>query len=129
MKRGDRSGCGRARAREDSTHVLNLVFVESRNSVNDHVGQAATKVDDFMHQEGHDAGGESVILPPKVPSSPEALSNVEVNIDLGDLLENSVVVGRCRRVETGRYGGVEGGERRGSGRQLLDLCCFFGGRI
>lgn len=41
----------RARERADNTHVLNLVFVESRDSVNDHVGQAATKVDDFMHHE------------------------------------------------------------------------------
>lgn len=103
------------------THVLNLVLVEGGDGVNQHVGQAAAKVDNFVHCEGHDAGGEGIILPPEVPSSPQALGNVEVNIDLGDLFKDGVVIGSCCRVETGGYGGIERGERRGSRRQLLDF--------
>lgn len=74
------------------TYVLNLVLVESGNRVDDNPWQTAAKVDNFVHHERHDARGEGVILHVQVPSSPCTLENAEVDIDLGDLLKDGIVI-------------------------------------
>lgn len=105
-----------------STYVLNLVLIECRNGVDDDPWQAATKVDNFVHHERHDAGGEGIILHVQVPSSPGTLENAEVDIDLGDLLENGVILcgrKRRRRVDASGDRGVERGERRAPAKELL----------
>ena len=52
---------------------MNLVFVEVGYPVNDDPGQGAAKVDYFVHDEGHDAGGKNIVLHEGVPGEPEAL--------------------------------------------------------
>lgn len=112
VKKKKGGGGAAERPRIEITHILNLVLVEGRNAVDNNVGEAAAKVDNLVHHEGHDTGGEGVILHVQIPSGPEALEDIELDIDLGDLFEDGEVVGRCRRVEPGGDGRVEGGERR-----------------
>lgn len=78
--------------RGGGTYVLNLVPVEGGNGVDDDPRQAASKVDNLVHHERHDTGGEGVILHVQVPGGPGALKNAEVDIDLGNLLEDGVVL-------------------------------------
>ena len=49
------------------TDVLNLVLVEVGNGVDDHPGNRAAKVDNFVHEEAHDSGRNRVILHPEIP--------------------------------------------------------------
>lgn len=78
----------------ESWHLLalDLVLAEVGDLIRDHEGDASAEVDDFVHDEAHDTGSEGVILHEQVPSSPEALSNVEVNIVLGNFFEDGKVV-------------------------------------
>lgn len=63
-----------------STYVLDLVLVEHGHSVDDHPRERATKVDEFVHDERHDAGGEDIVANVCVPGQPHALKDVEVDI-------------------------------------------------
>ena len=67
--------------------VLNFILIEVGNAVDDKPWEGAAKVDDLVHQEGHDAGREHIILNIGVPRSPHALKDVEVDIVLGDLVK------------------------------------------
>lgn len=96
----------------EHTHVLDLVLVEGGYGVNYDPGQTATKVDDLVHHEGHDAGGEGVILHVQIPRGPEALCDAKLDMDLGHLLEDGEVVGWCCRVQPTGDSGVDGRERR-----------------
>jgi len=69
------------------THVLNLVFVEIWNAVDDHPRQRSTKIDNLVHEKGHDASGQDIIADKGVPGSPETLKVVELNIVFGDFFE------------------------------------------
>ena len=80
-----------------STYVLNLVLVEKRNAIDDHPGQRAAKVDKFVHQEGHDAGGEHIVANVCVPRHPQLFKVIEVYIVLGHLFELVPVRVRCVR--------------------------------
>ena len=53
-----------------STHVLDLVFVQEGEAVNDDPGQRAAKVNNLMHDKGHDAGGKDIVLHEGVPCRP-----------------------------------------------------------
>jgi hypothetical protein len=64
------------------TYFLNLVFLEVGNLVDDDPWQAAAEVDDLVHDEAHDAGGEHIIADVCVPRGPHALEVVEVDIVL-----------------------------------------------
>lgn len=48
--------------------VLDLVLVEIGNLVHNKKRDAASKVDDFVHDEAHDAGREGIILHKEIPS-------------------------------------------------------------
>lgn len=66
--------------------ILNLPFLEVRDSITNHPRQAATKVDELMHDEGHDTGSEDIICDPSIPGSPHLLEDVEGAIDLADVV-------------------------------------------
>lgn len=70
-----------------STYVLNLVLVEIRNAVDNHPRKRAAKVDEFVHQEGHDTSGEDVVANIGVPCHPQLLKVIEVYIVFGHLFE------------------------------------------
>lgn len=95
----------------ESWHLLalNLVLVEVGDLVHDHKGDASAEVDDFVHDEAHDTGSEGVVLHEQVPSSPEALGDVEVDIVLGNFFEDGEVV-------LGLVGSFESREGRVAGR-------------
>lgn len=61
-------------------HVLDLVFVESGDTVDNDPRQRTTKVDNLVHQERHDSSCENVVLHKGIPSSPQALEGVEMDI-------------------------------------------------
>jgi hypothetical protein len=85
--------------------LLNLVLVEIGNAIDDHPGERATKVDELVHQEGHDAGGEHIVANVGVPRHPQLLKVIEVYIVLGHLFELVPVrVGSVREsvLENGR---------------------------
>lgn len=42
--------------------ALDLVLVEVGNFIHNHKGQAAAKVDKFVHDEAHDAGRKGIVL-------------------------------------------------------------------
>lgn len=63
--------------------LLNLVLVEVRNHAHDDVGNAATKVDYFVHDEAHDTGREGVVLHVEVPSLLSVLAYSLFEILLG----------------------------------------------
>lgn len=65
-----------------ATYVLNLVLVEERDAVDDDPRQTTAEVDDLVHEEAHDAGGEDVVADVGVPRRPHALEVVEVDIVL-----------------------------------------------
>lgn len=56
--------------------ALNLVFLEVRDLVHNHKGNASAEVDKLMHDETQDAGREGIVLHVQVPS----LSPVELAI-------------------------------------------------
>jgi hypothetical protein len=58
-----------------------------------------------MHDKGHDAGGEHIILHVRVPRCPHLFRIVELHVVLGDLLElGPVRVGRGRKEASGDAG-------------------------
>ena len=59
---------------------MNLVLVERRHTVDDHPRQRTTKVDELVHEEGHDARGEDVVADERIPRRPQALEVVELDI-------------------------------------------------
>lgn len=96
----------------EQTYVLDLVLVEGGYGVDNDPGQTAAKVDNLVHHEGHDAGGEGVILHEQIPRGPETLCHAELDMDLGHLLEDGEVVGWCCRVQPTSDCGVDRRERR-----------------
>lgn len=50
--------------------LLDLVFVEVRNTVDDSPGQTTTKVHDFVHHEKEKTSGKHVVIDPVVVGSP-----------------------------------------------------------
>lgn len=50
-----------------ATDILELVFVEVRDAVDNDPGEGPSEVDDLVHDESHDASGEDVVLHPKIP--------------------------------------------------------------
>lgn len=85
------------------TYVLNLVFIEVGNAVNDGPRYRAPEIHSFVHYKGHDACGKDIVLHVGIPRRPQPLEDIEVNIVFGDVLELPPVrllrrgkKGRCR---------------------------------
>lgn len=86
-----------------ATYRLDLVAPEPGNHIDYDPRQRASKVDDLVHDEGHDARGENIVLHVGVPSQPHALGVVERDIVLGDLFKRAPVrVLRHRRQNRSR---------------------------
>lgn len=82
--------------------VLNLVLVEGGDAVDDHPGKRAAKVDDLMHDKGHDARRKHIVLHKGVPCQPEALKGVEGDIVCGNFVVLAPVrVGTSTSAEEG----------------------------
>lgn len=97
MREEDELGASPLLAHRRDFLILNFVLVEVGNAVDDDPGKRAAKIDNFMHQEGHNAGRQNIVLDVSVPRSPQALKHVEVDIVLGYLVELTPVgVGRGR---------------------------------
>ena len=47
---------------------LNLVLVEVGDAIDYYPRETAAEVDDFVHHEGHDSGGEDIVLHVRVPT-------------------------------------------------------------
>lgn len=65
-----------------STYALDLISAEVGDLVHDHERYTPTKVDKLVHCEGHDAGGEDVVLHVGVPRCPRLFEHIEVDIIL-----------------------------------------------
>jgi hypothetical protein len=84
------------------TYLLDLEPLEIWDHVDDNPGQRTPKVDGFVHNKGHDSGGQNIVLHERVPRKPELLGIIEGDIILGDLLERApVCILRHWRVEGG----------------------------
>lgn len=89
--------------------VLDLVLVEVRNTVNHHPEKRSAKVDDLVNGEAQDTRCQCIVLHPEVPGlydvqlpegrtglelarrgtyRPESLSDIELRIVVGNLLED-----------------------------------------
>jgi len=86
--------------------------VEIGDHANDDPWQTPAEVDEFVHDEAQEAGRKSIVLHPQIPSliarplsvyhvwvlwhgisySPEALGGVQLDIVLGDVVEDAQVV-------------------------------------
>ena len=62
------------------TYLLNLVLVECWYPVDDHPRYGTAKVDDLVHEERHDSGGEDVVTNVGVPCRPHEFEIVELDI-------------------------------------------------
>ena len=123
---------------EWKSHLLDLVFPEHGQHVDYYPGQRATKVDGLVHDEGHDACSEDIVLHVGVPGHPHALGVVERDMVLGDFFEGAPVGVLChRRQEAGggvpvrscQYAGVNGGADAGAGAGAIgDRADVHGGR-
>ncbi|EFE44044.1 hypothetical protein TRV_01172 [Trichophyton verrucosum HKI 0517] len=72
------------------------LFLQGRDfilqqTVDDHPGKRAAKVDDLVHGKGHDAGGEDVVLHVGVPGRPHLLEDIELGVYVSGGGESSVV--------------------------------------
>jgi len=75
---------------------LNLVFVEVGYGIDYNPGNAAAKIDGFVHDETEDSGREDIVLHVGIPTGPQSLKDVQVNIILGQLVIDTYVgVGGC----------------------------------
>lgn len=80
--------------------VLDLVSLEETETVDEDPGQRTTEVDEFVHGEGHDAGGQNIVLHPGIPGGPELLGHIELAVQFRDFLVLAPVGarGQCGRV-------------------------------
>lgn len=92
-----------------STYILNLVALEPTQGINEDPGKGSTEVDQLVHHEGHDTGGENIVLHPGIPSSPQSLGDVQIGVEFGDFLILAPVGGR------GQHGGIPGGGKQKKG--------------
>jgi hypothetical protein len=63
-------------------YILNLVFVEVRDHVDNDPWQRATEVYELVHDKGHYTSGKNIVLHIRVPRRPQSLKEIEVHIVL-----------------------------------------------
>lgn len=69
-----------------ATYTLNLVSVEETQAIDEDPRKRAAEVEQLVDDEGHDAGGQDIILHPRIPCDPQSLCHAQVGIRFGDIL-------------------------------------------
>lgn len=69
-----------------ATYTLNLVSIEETQAIYEDPWKRAAEVEQLVNDEGHDAGGQNIILHPRIPCDPQSLCHAQVDIGLGDIL-------------------------------------------
>lgn len=69
-----------------ATYTLNLVSIKETQAINEDPRKRAAEVEQLVDGEGHDAGGQDIILYPRIPCDPQSLCHAEVSIRFGDIL-------------------------------------------
>ena len=96
--------------RSSLAYTLNLVTAKDAHGVHEDPGQGATKVDEFVHDKGHDAGCQHIVLHPGIVGGPEPLGDGELRVVLGDVVELTPEGhGRRRQERSGIPGGGTSG--------------------
>lgn len=60
----------------EKSYPLDLVLVEIWDLVHDHERQTATEINHLVHNEGHDSGGQDVVLHVGIPGGPRLLEDI-----------------------------------------------------
>jgi hypothetical protein len=76
--------------------ILNLVLIHVRNPVDNDPRQRSTKVDNLMHDKGHDTCGENIVLHECIPRCPHSLGEAKMEVVFRDLLELAPICIRGR---------------------------------
>ena len=69
-----------------ATYTLNLVSLEETQAIDEDPRKRAAEVEQLVDDEGHDAGGQDIILHPRIPCDPQSLCHAQVGIGFGDIL-------------------------------------------
>jgi hypothetical protein len=69
-----------------ATYTLNLVSIKEPQAINEDPRKRAAEVEQLVDGEGHDAGGQYIILHPRIPCDPQSLCHAQVGIGFGDIL-------------------------------------------
>ena len=69
-----------------ATYTLDLVSLEETQAINEDPRKRAAEVEQLVNGEGHDAGGQDIILHPRIPCDPQSLCHAQVGIGFGDIL-------------------------------------------
>lgn len=69
-----------------ATYTLDLVSLEQTQAINEDPRKRAAEVEQLMDSKGHDAGGQDIILHPRIPCDPQSLCHAQVGIGFGDIL-------------------------------------------
>ena len=69
-----------------ATYTLNLVSIKETQAINEDPRKRAAEVEQLVDGEGHDAGGQDIILHPRIPCDPQSLCHSQVGVVFGDIL-------------------------------------------
>lgn len=69
-----------------ATYTLNLVSLEETQAIDEDPLKRAAEVEQLVDDEGHNAGGQDIILHPRIPCDPQSLCHAQVGIGFGDIL-------------------------------------------
>lgn len=69
-----------------ATYTLNLVSLEEPKAIDEDPRKRTAEVEKLVDDEGHDAGGQDIILHPRIPCDPHSLCHAQVGIGFGDIL-------------------------------------------
>lgn len=69
-----------------ATYTLNLVSLEETQAIDEDPRKRAAEVEQLVDDEGHNAGGQDIILHPRIPCDPQSLCHAQVAIEFGDIL-------------------------------------------
>ena len=64
---------------------MNLVSIEVTQAIDKDPWQRAAEVEQLVDDERHDAGGQDIILHPRIPRDPQSLCHAQVGIGFGNI--------------------------------------------
>ena len=68
-----------------ATYTLNLVSLKETQAIDEDPRKRAAKVEQLVDDEGHDAGGQDIVLHPRIPCDPQSLCHAQVGIGFGNI--------------------------------------------